>query len=88
MREVILALLAKEPAHGYELRHGIESLFGEVWPGVNIGQVHSTLGRLERAGLVRSVAVAQTNRPDKKGVRTHIGRARGAAGLGGRGGGR
>jgi DNA-binding PadR family transcriptional regulator len=66
VREVILALLAKEPAHGYDLRHGIESLFGEVWPGVNIGQVYSTLGRLERAGLVRSVAVAQTNRPDKK----------------------
>jgi DNA-binding PadR family transcriptional regulator len=66
VREVILALLAKEPAHGYELGHGIELLFGDVWPGVNIGQVYSTLGRLERAGLVRSVSVAQTNRPDKK----------------------
>lgn len=66
MREVLIALLGKEPAHGYELKHAIESLFGEVWPPVNIGQVYSTLGRLERAGLVRSVAVAQSSRPDKK----------------------
>jgi len=66
VREVLLALLATEPAHGYELKYGIESLFGGVWPAVNIGQVYSTLGRLERAGLVRSVAVAQSSRPDKK----------------------
>jgi DNA-binding PadR family transcriptional regulator len=66
VREVLLALLAKEPGHGYELKHAIESLFGELWPAVNIGQVYSTLGRLERAGLVRSASVAQSSRPDKK----------------------
>jgi DNA-binding PadR family transcriptional regulator len=66
VREVLLALLRKEPAHGYELKHAIESLFGEVWPAVNVGQVYSTLGRLERAGMVRSVAVVQSSRPDKK----------------------
>jgi DNA-binding PadR family transcriptional regulator len=66
VREVLIALLGKEPAHGYELKHAIASLFGEVWPPVNIGQVYSTLSRLERAGLVRSVAVSQSSRPDKK----------------------
>jgi DNA-binding PadR family transcriptional regulator len=66
VREVLLGLLAKEPAHGYELKVAIESLFGEVWPAVNVGQVYSTLGRLERAGLVRSAAVTQPSRPDKK----------------------
>lgn len=66
MREVLLALLQKEPAHGYELKRAIELMFGEVWPAVNIGQIYSTLGRLEGAGLVRSQAVAQASRPDKK----------------------
>lgn len=65
-RWFLLALLAKEPAHGYELKNAIESLFGEMWPTVNIGQVYSTLGRLERSGLVRSAAVTQSSRPDKK----------------------
>ena len=66
MREVLLALLHKEPAHGYELKGAIESMFGEVWPAVNVGQIYSTLGRLERAGLVRSATVSQASRPDKR----------------------
>jgi DNA-binding PadR family transcriptional regulator len=66
MREVLLGLLHKEPAHGYELKGAIESIFGQVWPAVNIGQIYSTLTRLERAGLVRSATVAQASRPDKK----------------------
>jgi DNA-binding PadR family transcriptional regulator len=66
VREVLLGLLQKEPSHGYELKLAIESMFGELWPAVNIGQVYSTLGRLEQAGLVRSASVAQESRPDKK----------------------
>ena len=66
MREVLLGLLHKEPAHGYELKGAIESIFGQVWPAVNMGQIYSTLTRLERAGLVRSATVAQASRPDKK----------------------
>jgi DNA-binding PadR family transcriptional regulator len=66
MREVLLALLTKEPSHGYELKAAIESLFGELWPEVNVGQVYSTLGRLERLGLIRSATVAQGGRPDKR----------------------
>jgi DNA-binding PadR family transcriptional regulator len=66
MREALLSLLHKEPAHGYELKLAIESVFGELWPDVNIGQIYQTLGRLERAGLVRSATVAQEHRPDKR----------------------
>jgi DNA-binding PadR family transcriptional regulator len=66
MREALLSLLHKEPAHGYELKVAIESMFGELWPDVNIGQVYQTLGRLERAGMVRSTTVTQEHRPDKK----------------------
>jgi DNA-binding PadR family transcriptional regulator len=66
MREALLSLLYKEPAHGYELKLAIESMFGELWPAVNIGQVYQTLSRLERQGLVRSATVTQESRPDKK----------------------
>ncbi len=66
MRHVLLALLAKQPAHGYELKQAVETEFGELWPPVNIGQIYKTLGRLEADGLVRSAPVAQTNRPDKR----------------------
>jgi DNA-binding PadR family transcriptional regulator len=66
VREVLLGLLHKEPSHGYELKLAIESMFGELWPEVNIGQIYQTLGRLERAGLVRSATVAQGARPDKR----------------------
>jgi DNA-binding PadR family transcriptional regulator len=61
----LLALLATGPAHGYELKQSFESRFGAVWPPVNIGQVYSTLQRLERDHLVHGYDVAQAARPDK-----------------------
>jgi DNA-binding PadR family transcriptional regulator len=66
MRHVLLGLLAKEPAHGYELKQAVEVEFGELWPPVNIGQIYKTLGRLQEDGLVRSATVTQTSRPDKR----------------------
>jgi DNA-binding PadR family transcriptional regulator len=66
MRHALLALLSKEPAHGYELKQAVEWEFGELWPPVNIGQIYKTLGRLEADGLVRSATVAQASRPDKR----------------------
>src|SRR5262245_23091203 len=53
MREAMLALLAKEPAHGYELRQRLAAALGPVGEVLNSGQVYVTLSRLERAGLVR-----------------------------------
>ena len=66
MRMPLLALLAKEPAHGYELKTLLEQIFGEAYPPPNIGQIYVTLQRLERDGLVRSEDVAQATRPNKR----------------------
>jgi DNA-binding PadR family transcriptional regulator len=66
MRMPLLALLAKEPAHGYELKVQLEQIFGEAYPSPNIGQIYVTLQRLERDGLVRSQDVVQTTRPNKR----------------------
>jgi DNA-binding PadR family transcriptional regulator len=66
VRLPLLALLAKEPAHGYELKNRLEHMFGEAYPSPNIGQVYLTLQRLERAGLVRSQDVVQAARPNKR----------------------
>ncbi|MGH2518156.1 MAG: PadR family transcriptional regulator [Ktedonobacterales bacterium] len=47
----ILGLLTEEPLHGYQVKQRFEALLGGTWE-VNIGQVYSTLQRLERDGLV------------------------------------
>src|SRR4051795_12743879 len=52
MRYPFLALLAERPAHGYELKVGLERRFGAGLPPLNAGQVYTTLARLERDGLV------------------------------------
>ncbi|WP_116024350.1 PadR family transcriptional regulator [Thermomonospora umbrina] len=51
IRHGILALLSHGPRYGYQLRAEFESSTGSTWP-LNIGQVYSTLSRLERDGLV------------------------------------
>jgi DNA-binding PadR family transcriptional regulator len=66
VRLPLLALLAKEPAHGYELATRLEQIFGQAYPSPNIGQVYVTLRRLEQAGLVRSQDVVQSARPNKR----------------------
>ena len=47
----ILALLRDRPGYGYQLRAAFEESTAATWP-VNIGQIYTTLGRLERDGLV------------------------------------
>jgi DNA-binding PadR family transcriptional regulator len=66
VRQPLLALLAKEPAHGYELKLALEQTFGQAYPSPNIGQIYVTLKRLEQDGLVCSQDVEQTTRPNKK----------------------
>ncbi|MEL6890974.1 MAG: PadR family transcriptional regulator [Actinomycetota bacterium] len=51
VREGLLALLQDEPRYGYQLKTEFESATGGVWP-LNVGQVYTTLDRLERDGLV------------------------------------
>jgi DNA-binding PadR family transcriptional regulator len=66
MRFPLLALLAAGPAHGNELKQALEQRFGTVLPPLNAGQVYTTLGRLQRDGLVEDDAVAQDGRPNKR----------------------
>jgi DNA-binding PadR family transcriptional regulator len=47
----LLALLERGPMYGYQLRAAFEESTGGTWP-LNIGQVYTTLGRLERDELV------------------------------------
>ena len=51
-QEVVLALLAKEPSHGYELRARLRGALGPLGDAMNPGQVYVTLTRLEKAGLL------------------------------------
>ena len=53
VRHALLALLAEGPKYGLQLRQEFEERTGEVWP-LNVGQVYTTLQRLERDGLVES----------------------------------
>jgi DNA-binding PadR family transcriptional regulator len=55
MQEVVLALLAKEPSHGYKLRALLRQALGPLGEAMNAGQIYVTLNRLEKAGLVASV---------------------------------
>ena len=49
----LLALLSEGPKYGLRLQNEFESRTGAVWP-LNVGQVYTTLQRLERDGLVES----------------------------------
>src|ERR1700677_2879749 len=49
----MLALLSEGPKYGLQLRQEFEARTGDIWP-LNIGQVYTTLQRLERDGLVES----------------------------------
>ncbi len=51
VRQALLALLEQGPMYGYQLRSEFERRTGATWP-LNVGQVYTTLTRLERDGLV------------------------------------
>jgi len=57
IRRGLLALLAQEPMYGAQLRSEFESRTGGTWP-LNVGQVYTTLTRLERDGLVEGAGEA------------------------------
>jgi len=67
VQEVVLALLAKEPSHGYQLRARLKEALGPVGEAMNAGQIYVTLGRLEKAGLVAcELEPGLPDRPDRK----------------------
>jgi len=66
-QEVVLAMLAKEPSHGYELRARLQQALGPAGDAMNAGQIYVTLARLEKAGLVSCErAAGLPDRPDRK----------------------
>lgn len=54
VKQAMLALLEQGPMYGYQLRAEFEQRTGSTWP-LNVGQVYTTLSRLERDGLVEQV---------------------------------
>jgi len=65
-QEVVLALLAKEPSHGYQLRARLRDALGPLGDGMNAGQIYVTLTRLEKAGLLAVEPSAAGERADRK----------------------
>jgi DNA-binding PadR family transcriptional regulator len=66
-QEAVLALLAKEPSYGYQLRARLRRALGPLGEAMNAGQVYVTLTRLEKAGLVTSEqSPGRPDRPDRK----------------------
>lgn len=66
-QEVMLAMLAKEPSYGYELRARIRQALGPLGDTMNAGHVYVVLTRLEKAGLVTAApAERPADRPDRK----------------------
>lgn len=54
IRGALLALLDREPKYGYQLRSEFEASTGVAW-SLNIGQVYTTLQRMERDGAVSAL---------------------------------
>ncbi|WP_265447960.1 PadR family transcriptional regulator [Flexivirga meconopsidis] len=61
IKHSLLALLHEGPMYGAQLRGEFEARTGGTWP-LNVGQVYTTLSRLERDGLV-----AGAGAPDDEG---------------------
>jgi DNA-binding PadR family transcriptional regulator len=65
VRHALLALLSEGPKYGLQLREEFEAGTGEVWP-LNVGQVYTTLQRLERDDLIESDAQDETDDKQKR----------------------
>ena len=61
IRHALLALLSEGPTYGLQLRQEFEARTGDVWP-LNVGQVYTTLQRLERDGLIESDEACEDDR--------------------------
>lgn len=69
IKHVLLALLAEEPTHGYELKRQFDETIGKLWP-VQQAQIYNNLRLLEKDGLIElDERVEQENLPDRKNFR-------------------
>ena len=71
IRQAMLALLEQGPMYGYQLRAEFEQRTGETWP-LNIGQVYTTLSRLERDGMVEVVELGGADDTGAGSDRSHV----------------
>lgn len=62
--EVLLALLRKGPAHGYDIKRDHDAWFPDARP-LAFGQVYATLGRLERSGHVDVLETRTEGGPER-----------------------
>jgi DNA-binding PadR family transcriptional regulator len=65
-QEVVLAMLAKEPSQGYQLRARLNDALGPLGEALNAGQIYVVLGRLEKAGLIGLGEDRTTNDRERK----------------------
>src|SRR5262245_13491882 len=65
IHHAVLALLARGPSHGYELKGAFEAAVGPQCVPLNTGHLYQVLDRLARDGHVESARVAQEVRPDR-----------------------
>ena len=66
-QEVVLAMLAKEPSHGYQLRARLRDALGPLGDAMNAGQIYVMLTRLEKAGLLAvERSAGDADRSDRK----------------------
>ncbi|MEV5690109.1 PadR family transcriptional regulator [Micromonospora globbae] len=65
IQHAVLALLARGPSYGYELKSEFESAVGPQWGPLNIGHLYQILERLSRDGLVVAHREAQPTKPDR-----------------------
>jgi len=66
-QEVLLAMLAKEPSYGYQLRARLRDALGPLGEAMNAGHVYVALTRLEKAGLLAVETSADgADRSDRK----------------------
>ena len=71
-QEVVLAMLAKEPSQGYQLRARMNDALGPLGEALNAGQIYVTLGRLEKAGLVAVEETPETADPSDKDRKVYV----------------
>jgi DNA-binding PadR family transcriptional regulator len=67
-QEVVLAMLAKQPSYGYQLRARLNEALGPLGDEINAGQIYVTLGRLEKAGLVVTETSASSSEHSERKV--------------------
>jgi DNA-binding PadR family transcriptional regulator len=71
-QEVVLAMLAKEPSQGYQLRARMNDALGPLGEALNAGQVYVTLGRLEKAGLVAVEETPESTGPADRDRKVYV----------------